>query len=155
MAYPTGTPVEEQILDDIKTALEAIAAPSYHTNVEHVTRYDMENGLHFDVFPTIVIAPAAISWDDSVHGLLSGTLSTTVRGFIEAREDVATELAWLAADIRKALLADYQRGGVALSTRVLEQSLWTLDDAAGPVHGIDIQVQVPFRHDYTDPNTAV
>lgn len=155
MPYPTGTPVDEQILDDVKDTLETIATPSYHTDVAYVSRYDPENGLEIHEYPALLIGPASIAWDDATHGLLSGVMTFTVRGFVEERVNVATILAWLAADVRKALTSDYTRGDVALSTRVLEQATWTLADAAGPIHGIDITVQVPFRHEYDNPNSAI
>jgi hypothetical protein len=155
--YPTGTPVDEQILDDVKDALDAIATPSYHSTVRYVSRYDPENGINIPTgeYPALLIGPASIAWDDGVHALQSGVMTFTVRGFVEQFEQVATALAWLAADIRKALTADYTRGAVALSTRILEQTSWTLADAAGPIHGVDITVQVPFRHEYDNPNSPI
>lgn len=155
MAYPSGTPVDEAIVADLTAALGGIATPAYHTDVRQALRFDPENGVNLQTFPAIVVGPAAVSWDDTVHGLLSGTLTTTVRGFVQARTQPATTLAWLAADIRKALLDDYTRGGVALTTRILDQATWTLDESAHPIHGIDVQVLVLFRHLYDDPNSPI
>ena len=87
MPYPTGTPVDEQILDDVKDTLETIATPSYHTDVAYVSRYDPENGLEIHEYPALLIGPASIAWDDATHGLLSGVMSFTVRGFVEEGAD--------------------------------------------------------------------
>lgn len=154
MSYPTGTPVDELIVQDIVTTLEAIDAPTYHNTVLHVERYQALNEQQVYEFPVVLLGVPVITWSDSISPLLEGVLRMTLRAVVEDLETHQQSLAWIAADIRKALLADVTRSGNAVDTKVLSQEPFMVIDASGPVAAVDISIQVRFRHDYDDPNSA-
>lgn len=155
MAYPSGTPVDEAILDNVVATLAAIATPSYHLTFKRAERFIPLNATQVQEYPSALVGTADITWSDALHFRLSGDMRFTVRALVEDREAHQESLAWAAADVRKALLADVTRGGLAVDTKVLAQSPFMLISEAGnAVTGVDVSVQVRFRHQYDDPNTA-
>lgn len=155
MAYPTGTPVDEQILDDVVAVLGTIAPPSYHTTVRAVERFKPTNATrHYDM-PCILLGTPDVTWVDTTNRMLSGEMRFVVRCCVQDRETHQQELAWFAADVRKALLLDWQRGGVALTTRVLAHEPYMIVEEASATAVVDVTVLVAFRHLYDDPNSAI
>lgn len=152
MAYPTGTPVREAILDNIVSTLEAIAAPSYHTTVSAVHRLRGLNALSLTAFPAIMVSTPRADWDDTTHGLQIGSMHLTLRLALQGGADGQEQLSWFLDDVKVALLADYTRGGVARDTQITGDEAYQSDEATN-VFGADIFVNVKFAHLYTDPNT--
>jgi len=154
MPYPTGTPVDEAILDNIATVLATISAPSYHTTVRRVERH-RPFGYPIVEFPAIVIDAPRVAWSDNVANRLAGDMSVVIRGMVDDRETGVEAVNWLAADIRKALLLDTSRGGLACWTRVREQESFLNVGESGAFPSVDVEVLIHFRHQYDDPNTAL
>lgn len=153
MAYPTGTPVEEAILDNIETTLAAIATPSYKTTVRRVDRIK-PLGYALQEFPSIIIGVPTVTWSPVVTSRIEGELKVTVRGAVEDRETGFQTIHDLAADIRQALLTDTSRNTLACWTRIETQEPFLAVEEAGQVVFVDLAVRVLFRHLYDDPNTA-
>lgn len=158
MAYPTGTPVKERVMTNLVAALEAIdGSPAYHHEVLAVKRQSPDNPvLVFTAqeFPAIILSHADISRDDSVNAMIQCELGVTVRASLLDRENHATELEWLVADLHKALLTDVTRGGVAMDTKILGETVYEQEEVTG-VASVDLAVRVRFRHLYDDPNTPI
>lgn len=154
MPYPTGTPVDEAILDNIAAVLATIAAPSYHTTVRRVERLKAL-GYPIVEFPCVIVGVPRISWSDRVANRLTGEMALVVRGIVDDRENGIQSVNWLAADIRKALLLDTTRGGLACWTRVQAQEASLNVEESGTFPSVDVEVLVHFRHQFDDPNTAL
>lgn len=157
MAYPAGTPVDEQILQDLEATLAAIAAPSFHFDVAQVLRADaLGAGLRFVELPGILIGTPTYVWDDKTNPLYAATMTVALHCELRSIETLLADQAWLAADVRQALLADVSRGGVAVDTKILSHEPYLIFNEASAVSGagIDVVVQIRFRHLFTDPNTA-
>jgi hypothetical protein len=154
MPYPSGLPVDEQILDALKTRLATITTPAYHTRVKRVERFKVNNTFAVQEFPAIIIGAAEFEWEQAVSVRVGGNLKVTVRAVLEDRETHQTSLAWLSADIRKAILSDVQLGGVACWTRVVSEERYLLVDEASATPALDIGLLIHFRHLTDDPNTT-
>lgn len=155
MAYPTGTPVDELILANVATTLAAVASPTYHFTFKGVQRSVPLDATRVQEFPTALIGAAEVTWSDALHYRMGGDARFTVRVAVEDRETHPAAVAWAAADVRKALLADVTRGGFAVDTKIIQQSpIVLVAEAGNAVVGVDVSVQVRFRHQYDDPNAA-
>lgn len=155
MAYPTGTPVDEAILDDLVSTLQGIATPAYHSTVVSVERFSPSDATRIYEFPCLLVGTPIITWSDAINPLLEGVIRLVIRGVVEDLETHQQSLSWLAADIRAALLADVSRSGLAVDTKIVQQEAYMLIAEAGdPVAAVDVTVQIRFRHLYSDPNTA-
>ena len=155
MAYPTGTPVKEQVLDNLKTTLELIAGgASYHTTLRGVHRLRGVNAMQLQQFPAVIIDVAGTAHDDGVNGMVSCSMDVNLVAVITDRTDPAQELEWLAADIKRALLIDVTRGGAAVDTKFVSDDIQISDDVTS-VAAVQVQARVRFRHLYADPNTSI
>jgi hypothetical protein len=154
MPYPTGTPVDEAILDNVKTTLEGIATPNYRYTIARVERIRPTGMLEFREFPLLLIGVPTITWRDNVSNRLTGDMRLTIRGVVLDRESGFESVNWLAADVRKALLADTTRGGLACWTRIESQEAALGVEEGGANPSVDLTVLIHFRHLYDDPNTA-
>lgn len=153
MAYPTGTPVRESIMDDIVTTLQAIATPSYHHDVAAVHRLQGDGTLDLYELPAVIVAPPLLSWSDDTNSIQRGEMRVTCRVALDDRIDHQQSLSWLMEDVKVALTADVTRGGFARDTNVLTDEPFMSDPSSG-IAGGDFQVLVKFAHEYADPNTA-
>lgn len=154
MAYPSGTIVDQAVIDDLVTTCEGIATPSYFFTVEAVKAIANIDTQWQAEFPCILIGEPTITFDDGVNGRLAGEMRLVIRGCVEDRIAGYASARKLGADIRKAVLADHTRGGVALDTHVDTQELIEIPgdpQTAGPIAAVDVAVRINFRHQYDDP----
>lgn len=154
MTYPSGTPVDELVLENIRATLAAVAAPSFHYTLKSVSRLQDLSTKQVVEFPAAFIGTPRYVWSDKINPLYSATMEVTVRAFVEDIVSFSTSLSWLGADVRQALLADVTRGGVAVDTKITAQEPFMSVEGDGPSNAVDLTVQVRFRHLFTDPNHA-
>lgn len=158
MAYPAGTPVKERVVTHIVSTLEAIdGSPSYHHEILAVKRQSPDNPvLVFTAqeFPAIIVSHADIVRSDDVNAMIQCELGVTLRASLLDRENHATELEWLVADLHKALLTDVTRGGIAVDTKITGETVYDQEEQTG-IASVDLAVRVRFRHLYDDPNTPI
>lgn len=158
MAYPTGTPASELIMQNVATTLAAIATPGYYNDVEAVVRLSQLSDVEQlkAQMPAILVTPPTLTLSDSRAAIVTATASFVVRGYLIAHTGQLAALEKLGADIRVALLTDWTRGGYALTTRVTSQELLvSAGEMSEPVSAVDLTVEIEFRHLYQDPNTTV
>lgn len=158
MAYPAGTPVKESILANVVTTLQGITgSPNYHHTIRSVKRLDVDNPfVAFDSqeFPAIILSYAEVTRDDSTHGVIRGEIGQSAIAVLSNRESYATELEWLIADIHRALLSTYTRGGYAFDTKITGEQVLEPEEVAG-LAAVQITFRMRFGHAYDDPNTVL
>ncbi len=158
MAYPSdgSDPIRKDIIGDVKTALEAIASgATYRTDVAKVEILGRSFTEMRD-FPSIVIAPPTIEYDDSRYPmtmcrmLFSMTLAVRDRDTTEAFNAVYD----FVEDVKLALQADVTRGGDAVDTHVIADEPF-IPDVTAPILGCDVSVSIDYRHRRSDPAAAL
>lgn len=164
MAYPTGTPVQERALQNLQTALEAIAgAPSFYTTLapNGVHRNKGDNLLDPSIkqYPTILIIEGEVSKDEnSAWPMVECVLPVVLRCGIARRDGVETELRKFAADVAQAVRANYRLadggGDVALVAAVTGEQAYQ-SDGVSPIGAVDVVLSIRYRYLYDDPNTPI
>lgn len=154
---PSGTPLKEQIVDDLVTTLQAISAgDDYYTTVEQVIRID-GGPMELKMFPAVAVLPSKTEYDrEGSHG------TTTIRAFlyvqlslfIRSRTDAADKIERFVRDVHKAVIADRTRGDRALHTTVLSDEVTYPTEDDEPFTIADLVVEVVYRTPYDDLNSA-
>lgn len=154
MPYPSGLPVDEQIMAALKTRFESITgSPNYYNHVLRVERYQPGNLQVIREFPAIVLGQPQIATEQTVAGRISNDLEVIVRGALSDRETFSTSISKLSADIRRALYSDIQLGGVACWTRIKSEERYELIAENAVLAAVDVVLTVHYRHLLDDPNT--
>ena len=152
--YPDGTPVKQQVLNQLRDNLGAIAKPAYKHDVR---RSDVFGGQEIQLgraLPATIVVPDSDSVSQylscqRIESIMEVTVYAAVRvvpGSARWRESIE----FLLADIRKAVNADMQLSGKATYVDLVDEDLPELVDsnvAVGQVH-----LSVAYRHDFDNPN---
>jgi hypothetical protein len=147
---PALDSVREKILDNLASTLTAIAPPSYASTVATVKRF--EGPFEITSYPGICIVPGQETTDDTRISILSHELPVTL--VLAVYDSQWREiLNKLLADVRVAVLADWTRGGNALTTRVTNQEV--VDSSPSqPIALAQMDLVVLYRTLYADPTVA-
>jgi hypothetical protein len=146
--------IRESILLNLKTTLEGITTVAgYNYTILSVQRWQ-SRGNNYASVPCIVINSGA---EDKEPGPDPQTTCKFIV-FIEAthrQDDDSTEnsdtiISKLLADIEKAVMADYTRGGYAEDTKILGNVPFETVEGQ-PAFGIIVNVEIHYRHKNTDP----
>tara|TARA_R110002020_G_scaffold425054_3_gene634469 strand:+ start:2030 stop:2503 length:474 start_codon:yes stop_codon:yes gene_type:complete len=154
---PSGTPVKELILQDIETTLAAITAGSaYYTSVAVVDRI---NTIPVEIrdYPAIVLTPLGTDYDqpgDARTTAIGANYRVRATLVARTRTDAAATIENFIRDVHKALLVDITRGGEAINTRMLSDSVFYPTQIEEPVAIADCIIEVRYRTLRTDLNTA-
>ena len=157
---PSGTPVKEAILQNMKTVLETIVAGSdYYTSVQKVTRY---NGGPMDMteFPAIVIVPVSNDYDKpSTQGTLTiaSHYQVQLSLFLRSRgtgSDQPESIENFIRDAHKAVLVDRTRNSLALTTFAVNDEVFYPTEDDDPFTAANLIIEVVYRTDWDDLNIA-
>jgi hypothetical protein len=154
---PSGTPVKEAVLQNLETALAAIAAgAAYYTTVARVQRI---NTVPIDLpeYPAIVLVPLGTDYDPpgaATTLAIAGHYRVQATLIIRSRTDAVADLENFIRDVHKALLVDPTRGGLAIDTRLVSDSVYYPTDIEEPVALADLVIEVHYRTTRTDLNQA-
>ena len=154
--YPAGTPVKQQVLNQLRDNLGAITTVG--GGYKHIVRRsEVFGGQEIQLgrsLPAVVVVPDK----DTVSQYLScqrieSVMEVTVYAAVRVTPGSAawrSSVEFLLADIRKAVNADMQLGGKATYIDLVGEDLPELVDnniAVGQVH-----LRVAYRHDFDNPN---
>jgi hypothetical protein len=160
VAYPTDNSVAQEIMDDLKSALQAInGAPNYRTTVRAGQVEVLgANPLQKNIFPTAMLSAPRITWSDARFPLLMGTLFTTATLVAMNKTDPRGTIEDFVADAIQALaVVDHTRGGYARDTHVQDSEIYIPFGEDGeplPIVSADLTISVNFAQLRTDPSTA-
>lgn len=157
---PTNEPVEQRILDNVRTTCAAIAAGTdFYTSVRRV--HDME-GLPLAVteFPAVLVSYEGCESDlGECNGHVKCDLNLNI--YVVNRKSPATwrrDIERFAADVNKALTSTWTRGeldGQANAFDTLIERTVIADESDGfPVALARLETRVVFRHVFGDPTAA-
>lgn len=149
-------PIVEQIRQNLLTVLGGITTGNsyqYTLNVQSAARH---GNPATDLTCILEMGDEQIVDDDSGRG--ANLQDTQFQSFfvfvhVSTQSGVAYDQKCnrIVADVRKAVLADWSRGGLALWTRRQEASFFLED--TGKVGGVRIDFLVNYRHRLNDPYT--
>ena len=155
MAYPSGTPVKTQVLDQLAAQLGAIAAPSYHYDVRRATVFGGQEIALGRSLPAIVIVPTSDEVEkyimcQQIQNVMAVDVMCAVR--ISTQKDGwRDDVVWLLADVRKAITADIQLGATAVYADIVDEDLPDKIDDSIAVGRLGLRIA--YRHNFDDPNT--
>lgn len=163
MTYPTDDTIRNKVVENVRSTLAAVSAgANYRNTIQRVYVADVTPQTAIE-FPCAVIAPDSAAHDDARLGLISTRLNLLVHlrsrdlgDEVFARTGVES-IHDLIEDARKALLVDHTRGGVALDTHVVTDTVYPAASTV-PTYAADLNVSVDFRISRSltgiDPGTA-
>lgn len=151
MTYdPTRPTVRQLVLDSIEATIKAIALPDYGTKFETVRQWN-GNVLTVNAYPCALIIALEDQHDDTRMGIIENVLDVAIAVGVRG-QDWPARLDRAMADIRVALLNDWNRGGVAASTSILHTLVWD-SEPTSPIAAAQVLVRVLYRTLYEDPTT--
>lgn len=145
-------PIRDKIIQAVKAALAAIAAP-YESTVQGVFRAG-ELLLNVDEYPAIVITDRGDAQRKHLRGVYENRMTLELHALV--REGVAADrvlkISKLSADVQKKLLEDETFGGLAKKTflRATQPQIGELDDPLGyDFLTVEILYRVERKNPYT------
>ena len=158
-----GATVEEQILDNIVTTLQAITSDSLleYNNTYTEVRRQYSNIEDVRGLPALIILHQGTTQDDSQLGIIKCVMTIAIVGAINtASGDWQGDLSLVIADVTHALRDEadegWTRGGLAVTTRITNTEIFDSEDTgtAGLV-ACQITAEIVFRHLYDDATSAI
>lgn len=154
MPYPADKTVFERIVDTLATTLDAIAPPNYHHNVRAVHKY--RSNPHEDAvrasLPAILIVPPRVDLANQTACSDVWDASFTLRFVDNTSSSFAAKFPYALWDVRQALNASNDLGGLAKNVTVLGAEPFP-SDIGDPEGGVDVNILVKFGADSSDPTT--
>lgn len=141
-------------MQNLVTTLQGITkANEYAISIRKVMRIKM-SGLNITEFPTVVVIPADEPKSQEPSDKYTCRLAFTLECWLtEQGGDISARVNTLLAEVERALMADHTRGGVAVDTRILSNSAF-YNEVNKPYGGININIEIHYRHKLNDPYTA-
>lgn len=161
---PALESVDVRILDEVIERLEEIKSANnvYYSDPRRVYRL-YGNALEVEEVPCLIVTP---QMSPSSHDCPNGCERMDLKIAITAVTDPETggalhgdfaevdrDVRRMCADIRKALLADIQRAGLALDTIIVSTDIFEAVESQ-PVAAAEVVVSIPFRYLTADPTQA-
>lgn len=147
-------PIEEKIIQNVIATLQGInGAPAYNFTMGKVVDYEAWDD-DFTAYPACMVLPQATDEEDRQFSDRQNIdLHFMVVAVLQTWKDGRKQASRLSADIKKALLADINRGGYARHTHVTRTTRFIHDGQQGPRAGIVLHCTVEFRTVRFDPYT--
>ncbi len=145
-----GRPIRENIMSNLITTLQAITTGNgYKNTIRGVFRYEQDGNSSVEQ-PFIEIIPVSEEIKQSPNPYATCTLSINIDVWLRHdKSDYADStdayLITFLADITKALMADYTRGGYAVNTMIMGNFPFTTVEGQ-PYSGITVTVDILYRH---------
>lgn len=153
---PSGSPVKEQILDDLVSTLQTISAgDDYYTTVEQVVRVD-GGPMELKMFPAVAVLPSKTEYDrEGSQGTttISAYFYVQLSLFVRTRTDGAEKIERFIRDVHKAVIADRTRGDRAVHTAVIQDEVTYPTEDDEPFTIADLVVEIVYRTRFDDLNT--
>ena len=164
MTTTLAEPVEIRVVNNVIAALETIKSgnDTFYTDPRRI--YELYgNALEIQEVPAIIVTPIKSTGShDCPNGLervdlmLAITCVTDVTFGGALQDDfseVHKEIRRMTVDVRKALLADPQRGGLSIDTILVSTDIFEAVQSQ-PVAAAELVISIPFRHQTADPTQA-
>lgn len=158
---PTSEPVEQRILDNVRTTCAAIVAGTDYYTTVGARVHDMKgHPLELNEFPAVLVSYIGCEKSQSeILGLVKCELRLDVYGVCSMQPATwRRDIERLAADIEKALTSTWTRGeldGQANAFDTLIERTVIADESDGfPVALARHEVRVIFRHLFGDPTAS-
>lgn len=164
MTTTLAEPVEIRIVDDVVKALKTIKSgnDTFYTDPRRI--YELYgNALEIDEIPSIIVTPVKSEGShDCPNGLERVDLTLAITCITDVNiggalhddySEVHKEIRRMTVDVRKALLADPQRVGLAIDTKIMSTDIFEAVQSQ-PVAAAELVITIPFRHQTADPTQA-
>ena len=152
-------PVRERVLDNLKTTLEGmttVGGYNFDFTSSTVQRWSMLGNSLVDL-PAIVITSGPEEQKSLANDHEDCSFTVYIDAFyVNDSDDEAvtdTYLNRLQGDIKKIVMIDEQRGGLALSTDVVGSAPFETADEQ-PYAGMTVELLIKYRHLRSDPTAT-
>lgn len=151
-----GATVEEAILDEMVTTLDAIVTSSAY-NFNYKVRRQERNAQTLKMLPALIVVHMGTEQEDIRLGLIQCVMTVDVVGGIRASKgDWQGDLSLVISDIANGLRADYTRGGNAVTTRITNTEVYdSTESGSGNIVACQVTAEIVFRHLYGDTTSAI
>ena len=153
---PSGEPVKEDILQNLKTTIEGIAAGGdYYTDVREVSLLEAEPTM-VSQYPCAIISPLGTEYDHpgtATMNTITGHYRVRATLLVRTRTNAALSIERFVRDVQKSILIDITRGGNAIDTYMTSDDVFYPTELDEPVAGADCVILVHYRTLRTDLNT--
>lgn len=141
--------IREKILDNILTTLSGITVLAGYVNNLTAAKF-AQGGNDLSTVPAAIMSAGPEECEDRPGLITSCKLDVIIDVYTIAATDTDAALNSLLGDIKKAMMADYTRGGYAVATRI--QNIIPFESIEGqPYCGLIINCEVEYRHQVTNP----
>jgi len=152
---PATESVRERVIQDLEAAVAAIDATAgggllYYNTMGEVVRWEAWEPERRS--PLAMVIGLGSTEDDSTHQVTTVEMSFVVIVSFEIADGANSQrdLSRLVDDVRRAIVADPQRSGLALDTHVTGTD-YQLPSDDWPYAGGRVEGNVTYRHKYGDP----
>jgi hypothetical protein len=142
--------IRHQILDNVVTTLKKIlVARGYALNVVSVSR-EVEHWEDVSRFPALfVIADDEQPTLTDVTTLIQSDWTVGILGYVKHAKKLSDELEKIIGDVRKAILVDETRGGLAEWTTIKE--IRVISTWLKPIGIFEMDLGIQYRHQEATP----
>ena len=147
----SGT-IEERIMDEIQATLEGITTDDgFSQTIAKVVRRKGTPWTEFTTYPSIDFW--LMSENKSLHERVNFQECHMIIdiGAYTSKANPDQALAYLAADIEKALMVDHTRGGLAIDTNITEHEHVFGEENRKPSGAVFVNVDIHYIHKSNDP----
>lgn len=142
--------IREKVMKNVVSTLEGITADKgYDITIQKVSRLKLV-GLNIKVFPTIVVIPTPEPKEQEPVDRYTCRLGLTLECWIKERVNITSEVNQVLANVEKALMVDYTRNGLAIDTKIISNDPF-YNETNQPYGGVNIMIEIVYRHLYADP----
>ena len=151
--------IREKIMKNIKTVLQTITVGNGYSNtILSVQRFIQSGHKLLDV-PVILISEGSETAEDKAPNLTMKTLSVYLAVITRQDETIDTRsgaevMNSIVADVEKAMVADFTRGGNSIDTKIISSDPIDVQDGE-PELGVLMQFEIIYRHGRTDPTSII
>lgn len=135
--------IREKILDNISTVLNAIkTADGYVNTIASVQKW-AQQGNDLATIPCIIINAGPENTKDNPGFIVEADFTVLLDVYQIAATDTDAALNSLLGDVRKALMADYTRGGYASNTKITNVIPFETEQG-NPYAGLIVSVEIKY-----------
>lgn len=151
------TPIRELIFQDLKVALQAISGGAEYNNTiptgnVNIIHGNKEEDAYEEPYIYIYPNPETVSLDRGERGKWFKVLGIGIEVWLRENEkaNLGATINEMLYDVEKAVMVDPTRGGNAIETHLVSNTVF-INDMASPLCGLIVEIEVYYQNDIFDP----
>jgi len=145
---PNSDPVALKILENFVSILDAMQSSSLFATEFADVSLDRDGSFQVENYPSAIVSSVHTEENDHTAGFQTVFMDVMVDLHYETSENFETEARGLVADVKDAILADAQHGGLAVDTKMTTSDTYHAQTEGAPKGVAILMFTVQFRHVY-------